>query len=384
MDQIADKTGDDLVRLAKLHEFPEFVKSASMDQTLTPQNLAVTVYADPVNKLYPCHTAASTWLSSLYFGEKKAAYASEESARVQERLDHYSQYWRISGDVNQMQERSEALHKEAAAELPDDAYAWVWRDEDGNKDRKLPLRNAVEVKRACEWLHSYRDDIPFRDRNVVANKILEKAGEFGASVGEHGEFLEKQAGRGVCNPAEVVGMLKGRSTLAQNPEQKTQILKLAETISSSPREALQPDMLVKLADTVDSIDRGLGIVRNYSNAVPRPEDVIFKATFTKAAAEVHQHCSMTSGTVYDKNSLSKLGLDDLRSVFGDDFANEVGKGFDIDVEKLAEVAHTLPRPDAELFDNLCRECGISPALTKGASSAIGMSDEELSTLAGAY
>ena len=104
----------------------------------------------------------------------------------------------------------------------------------------------------------------------------------------------------------------------------------------------------------------------------------------EAAGEVEAHCAMTSGTVYDKGSLSKLALDDLRSLFGTDFAKEVSTGLDLDVEKLAEVAHTLPRPEAELFDNLCQECGIAPAMSKGASAPLEFSEEDLEKLASSY
>jgi hypothetical protein len=385
MDHIADKNGEELVRLSTLHEFPDFVKSANMDQTLTPANLAITTYADPVNKRFPCHNAASTWLSNLFFAEKRASFHPAEVSRVQDRLDHYNQYWRIAGDVANMRSRVQTLHKEAGEELPDESYAWVWRDDEtGHKDRRLPLRNAVEVKLAGEWLHKYCDSVPFQDRNVIAKKILIKASSFGASLGEHGEFLEKQAGRGVCDPAEVASMLQDRARLAKRADHKEQILKLAASVKNSPRLALGPDMLIKLACTVDMIDRGLGIVREYSQKIPRPEDVIFKATFTKAAGEIDAHCAMTSGTVYDKGSLSKLALDDLGSLFGTDFVKEVSTGLDLDVEKLAEVAHTLPRPEAELFDNLCQECGIAPAMSKGASDPVGLSPGDLARLTAGY
>jgi superfamily I DNA/RNA helicase len=46
----------------------------------------------------------------------------------------------------------------------------------------------------------------------------------------------------------------------------------------------QPTELVKLAETIDIIDSALHIKGKYTDNIQRPEDVIFKVTFTKAAA----------------------------------------------------------------------------------------------------
>src|SRR4051812_16296814 len=80
-DHVADKNGVELIRLAKQYEFPTFVKQANLDQTLNPGKLPASIYADPRpgREQFPCDTAASTWLSTLYFTEKRAEFHPKDA-----------------------------------------------------------------------------------------------------------------------------------------------------------------------------------------------------------------------------------------------------------------------------------------------------------------
>ena len=168
------------------------------------------------------------------------------------------------------------------------------------------------------------------------------------------------------------------------PALREQLHKMASVVATQPRQALVPDMLVKLAETVDTVDRGMGLYGKYTAKIPRPEDVIFEATFTKAASEMAEVVPMTSGKTYAKSELAKLALDDVRSLFGNDFADEVRVGLKVDPEKLAELASTLPRPEAGLFDRLMADCGLNPAMAKAASVGQGFSHADFAAMAKAY
>ena len=178
-------------------------------------------------------------------------------------------------------------------------------------------------------------------------------------------------------------MLERRSKLAKKAEHREAIIKLAETVRNTPRVALQPNELVKLATTVDLIDYAIGLKGKYTDLLPRPEDVIFKVTYTKAASDHGKLCTLQTGSVYDKSQLAKLAREDVVDLFGNDFANEVCTGFEIDPEKIAEVANTLPRPDAELLEHLLAEAGQRPQLAKSASCD-PIDTETLEALAAAY
>lgn len=385
VDHVADKNGSELFRLAQIYEFPDFVKKANMELVMNPGQLAVTVYADPVRRQFPCHNAASAWLSAAYFYEKKAEFHPNDAARIEQRLDHYVDYWRIRPQVEALKTKNAEYTKSASDKLPDSAYAYVWVGENGHKDRRLPLRNAVEVKQAADYLFQYADRFDFKTRNTMAKKIMTKAAALGAGLGDKREWLEKSAGLGVGDPKAIVAMIEDRAKLAKdNPEFRRGILKLAEVVRTTPRAALAPEALADLCHTVEQIDRTLGVFNKYAATIPRPEDVIFSATFTKAAAELAETCALTSGNAYRKEQFSKLALDDVRSLFGDDFADQVKKGFEVDSEKMAELAHTLPRGDAELLDRMMADCGLHPVQVKAASVKQGFSDRDWQKLAEQY
>lgn len=384
-DHIADKNGVELARLSKLYAFPDFVKKADFGTLMADERRAVSVYADPVRRQYPCDNAASTWLSALYFLEKKAEFHPKDAARIQERLDHYVDYWRIKPAYVQLKTQHAGLHKEADAQLPDSAFAWVWTDEArGRKERRLRLKCAAEVQAACEWLHKYRDRIPYKDKYKIACRIKDAQAKFGAAIGDFVDFLDKQAGYGVCQPEEVVRLIEQRAYFARTPEQKEHIVKLAETVRSTPKVALQPTMLVKLAETVDTLDRALGLVKFYGDTLQRPEDVIFSATITKTAAELVRHVATSTGSVFEREALSKLALSDVRAVLGDEFADRVRTGLQVDPEKMASELGALPRPDAALVEGLLAERGIGPVLRKAASARVGFNRAQLRKMAEAY
>ncbi len=387
-DHVADKGGVELHRLAKLYDFPDFVKKANFDTTFQPDSC--TSYADLPRKQFPCHTAAATWLSTLYFTEKKAEFHPKDQNHIQRQLNYYVTFWKIKEAVDKIFSRHQELHKSGADELPDSSFAYVRVRDDGTKERHLPMRNASEVKQAADWLFTYRDKLPFSreeggGRHQVAVKILEKAARFAAKLDGRYEFLEKQAGRGICNPQEVYQTLVNRSYLTVNEDFRKHIVKLAMAIKEQPHQSLHPEALIKLAETIDHIDRSLGITAKYTDKIPRPEDVVFRVTFDKAAGDLQEVVAMTTGRIYKKADFAKIPLSGVRDLFGRDFAEEVKAGLDqVDPEKLAELGATLPMGDAELFDKLAAECGVHPQLTKAASAKVGFSPDALKGLAKLY
>jgi len=385
LDHVTDVNGAELHRLAKLYDLPDFVKQADTD-VLTPANLPVSVYADPRVKLYPCNNPASTFLSCLFFAEKQGSYSPGNRKHVQERLDQLVEYWGIEEPVRQMRAKHADMHRDPDSLLPDSDFAYVRILDSGQKDRHWRIKNAKEVKLAAQSLYENRDhpELPFSFRRVIADKILVKAAAYGASLGEHEGFVERQAGHGVCNPDEVVDMIGIRVKLAKDNGQRQLLTKLASTVNGQPSSALTPDMLVYLADTMDAVDRSTKLAGRYTDSIKRPEDVIFSVTYKEASASVKSVVALTTGSIYEKGQFSKLSADDLTSLFGKDLANQVTTGMDIDPEKLAEVAATLPRGNAEMFEQLLKESGIPPMAHKSASDMDGISPTMMESLAKHY
>jgi hypothetical protein len=407
MDHIADfqRGGAELRRLGRIYERPDFIKVAkvieddgSVSVHFTVPAGAENTYADKVRKQFPCHTKIATWLSALFYQEKRAEFHPKDRAQIEKNLDYYASYWLIKPAYDALKARADDLEKKADSFLPDSAYMYVWVNEDGSKDRRLPLRSAAEVKAAADYLFEYRDRFDFPARHAMARKVLEKASHYGAAVTNRIEFLEKQAGRGVCDPKEVALEIEKRALLVPadagvthdedgKPSEglRERFRKMAATIADTPSQHLHPDRLVKLATTIDQLDRQLGLVPRYGQGLTRPEDVVFSATFAKAAAELTARVATTTGTVYEKAAFGRLALSDVKALFGDEFAGRIGTPLgDVDAEKMAEEVATLPRPDAQLLDNLLSDSGISPVLRKSGSDRQGVTKEEFEAIAAQY
>lgn len=384
-DQIADSAHVELNRLAKVYKFPDFVKQASGDILQPRVGIPGHLFADVVNRQFPCDDAASTWLSAVFFNEKRAEFSTRDQQQIESRLQRYIDYWRISGSVKAAKDTWAGRHKEAEAQLPDSDYAFVWAGSDGLKDRRLRIKTAAEVRDAARYLVQHRDAFTYEQRNTMAKKVLDKAIKLGAAIGDQREFLERQAGMGCCSPQDVINLIRHRANFVKNAEVKEHFIKMAKTIEDLPARALQPGMLIKLATTLDMLDRANGLCQSYEHGLARPEDVIFKATFSKTADVLQAHVALTNGNYYEKSALKKVALADLRGLLGNEIADAVATPLgEVDAEKMAELAATLPLPDAALFSNLLSDQGVAPILRKAASARQGMVEEEMQAWAEVY
>lgn len=368
IDQTADRNYVELHRYARLYSFPEFVKNASTDQ-LRAADLPVTVYADVrAPYQFPCHTKTAAYLSWVWFLEKKAELAPKTAKAIEARLEKFASGWGIQGDLEQLKAKHASFSQNDLGALPDSSFALVWASDVGQKDRQYPLRNAMEVKAAAAWFNEYRDEFSFNDRQTIAQKILEKANHYGAGISDFDNMLRKQAGKGFCQPTKAAAFIRARVKTARAADSgiKAQMLKLADKVQTADMLAFNSSALCGLAETIDQFDRIAGI--KVSESVPRLEDVLFGDTYEAVVKLAKEMCSTTTGAVYEAEQFEKLSVNEVSSMFGSDFAEAVTTGLKIDGQKMAEVAQTLPRPDAKMLDELMGEAGMAP-ITKRASAA---------------
>ena len=116
IDAASDTNREELARMVKLYEIPDFVKQANLDFTMNPDGISINSYADPVRRKFACHTAAATWVSGMYFHEKKAEYHPKDRQRIESRLESYVDYWRIRPAYNTLVKEANNL---ISQELPD-------------------------------------------------------------------------------------------------------------------------------------------------------------------------------------------------------------------------------------------------------------------------
>lgn len=381
LDQGLDLNGREQYRIAALYQAPAFVKQASTEQLVGPDDLGSHLYADRRRRRWPLHTKAATWMSMAFFQDKRPLLAEREAKEAEARLLEAAEFWGIRAEAEGLREKAAAARRDDLSGLPDEDFAWT---RDG--ERHLPLRNAPEVKAAAEYLVRWRDEFTFRDRQDMARRILQKAARHGAGLGELDDFLEKAAGFGGCAAAQAAGLVRDRAKLARaaHPDVAAELEKMAGMILADPQRARMPDMLAKVAETIDTVDRLLH-VREYSAAVPRPEDVLFAITRKTASAFSEQHLRTTAGSVYDRDDLARLRTRTVRDYLGDELAEATSSdGLAVDAVKLAEILPTLPLGDARVFDQMCQDVGIRTFAKEAADRRTGFTREDLKALAAAH
>ena len=365
IDQSGDVNLVETNRLNAMYGFPEYVKQASVQAVCSPPGDSPTMFADPVSHQFPVHSKAATLVSHMFFLANEDQVNPKLRPLIRGRLDKMAVYWGIGGDVEAVRVKHAQMQKDA---VPDSRYAIVIASDNGVKDRRYPLRNAMEVKAAAQWfenhLDSLRTEFLFTDRQIIARNILRKAGEYGADIGDYTETLQKSAGMGVGSPSKIAAAIRNRVKAADRVKPGLAVLfeALANKVASQPRAFLDPDTATKLATTIETFDRETHLLNKYSPGLPSVEDALFDVTHEKLASIHANSCQTLTGSVYTTDQFSKLSFSDVKDLFGDDIANEVCTGLGIDPAKFAEVATTLPRPDAISLDTMMADKGLHPLM----------------------
>lgn len=387
LDQSHDTNHQEFFKLAGTFGVPDFVKSATFedvngpaDKSLPPHN-----YGWPATKEFPVHTAAATWTSAGMLITKKADCNDTKYDFVLDRLLKAARYHGIFDEVQKLIVKASTFTP--TDDLPDSDFAVVLFDENNNKLRHLALRNSLEVKAAADYLHKYRDSFSFHTRQNMAERILDKANQYGTSLGNLEDFVEKQAGYGDCPSASIAELLWNRIKLIgqidKPNETQIELAKMAKSIMDNPGAIHTPAAMQKIASIVDSVDRAYGIT--YSAAVPAPEDVLFQVSRKVANKIASEHVHTISGNIYKLADFNRLDLDETRKMLGDGFVDSITTGgLYVDLEKVSDVVPTLPRGDANLLDRLLAETGIAPHAKEAAHKSGMLNRDELQKMAADY
>lgn len=384
MDQVHDTNGQDLYRIVKLYDPPQFVKSAS-DNELCGDVMPSHVYADPRRKLFPCHTPAATWTSWAFFLEKQGNFSPEDARSVRERLERFTTIHGIEDHIARLREKFAWMQKHSTEDLSDDDFALVIPVEREIR-RMYPLRNEQEIKAAAEYLFQFRNRIPYPQRQQMASRILDKAEKKAVFHLPQREMLEQTAGRGFCLASECASLLRNRVRAVDGPGKKSllqhELLKLAREVEANPSITRNPNFLYKIACAVDLFDWSFGLNQQYGPSFPPVEDVLFSLSTQKMAKVLSEHVETVNGSVYRLSDLEKIRLRDVEDALGSDIADAMsGDGLTVDIQKAAEVLPTLPRGDAEIFDSIAESCGVFPAGKEAKAQAIDISFKNLKKLA---
>ncbi len=382
LDQSGDISGAIQWELLRTYAAPDFVKSASYEKKHgEPDKLPTTAYAGN-NRTFPIHTKAATWLSAAFVTyNMRTKTASKELDAVKDNILQAAERWGILHDVTDMFDRKKS------AEAIGVAYALVY-EEDGQTKKAFPLRNAKEVLAASEVFTQHHTKLAFDVKCKMAQNILAKMTEYGAMVAD-ADLLAKCAGYGFTSAQHIAEAWNSRAVLlrAFSPGMAKQAQAVAESVIESSVDARDTAARLKMASLMDSVDKQNNLVGFYaSGELERPEDVMFGISYKKAAEISTNSVRLVTGDTFELSSLEKLSADDVTDWLGEDFTQSVREDLSdrLDIEKLAAVVPTLPRPDVITFKAMLAQAGERPAATvkKAYSILDGMDIEKLAASLG--
>lgn len=387
LDHTQDLSGAETHRLTQLYPAPDFVKQADHAKIHgDPEAMKPHMYADVTKRLFPCHTKAATWMSSLFFGANQRKFAPAEAVHIQERIIKSASYWGIAPEVDMLWQKMASDVVRGYEAVPDDQFALVWVA-DGQKHRNYPLTNSTQVKQASDWFGQYHGEFNWSDKHQIASKIVARSEELSVPI-SHSELLMKCAGFGYCAAETAAQAWEKRAALTRstNPVFAAEATQLATVIRGATFEARDQGMRIKMAALMDQFDHEAQLHTLYdAGGLLRPEDELFGITEKVAGDFLSTHAQTTTGAIYEKTALERLSIGQITEWMGQDFANEVATGgVMLDMDKLAEMLPTMPRDDAEMFERMTSAAGIAPMAREKAASASGMSDEDREALATLY
>jgi hypothetical protein len=340
---------------------PDFVESAPIAKQQEIVALPNEVFADPVNRKFPLHTKAATWLAQAYFSHDRHLYTTQQASTIQAKIEKAAKYWSIDEFTKQARDGVETSMARTPPDLSDEDYALVV-EQDGRKNPMLPIHNAESVKAAAATLYNMRSKCPYEWRLLAARKILHKAAQLKVGLdNDLSSYMTKAAGLGSTFPAHAAETLANRVLMIPDSQKDVKVAAAKLVRAVNKMNGLpSAEQLVKLATIVDRLDREQGFTKYYDEAgLETPEEIFFALTREKAAQIRDSYCILSTGTVVPFEALQSAPLAKIASTLG--FLNRVqsDNSLDVNVEKFAKIAATLPRDDAEMLTRLLHAANVA-------------------------
>jgi len=372
LDQQGDKLGTIRHELEVRNLLPAYVKTASAEELLGDDTVA---FADQAAHEFPIHTKAATALSALYFRRNIDAMPANRVERVAMKLAAAIRFWEIEHDVAPSLDAWHAEHTPVDQPIVPGDCLYI---SDAGVPR-CPMRNDGEVKAAAEWLNQHRNKIEIADATEMATKIMTKAAELSVDLDPQArDGLERMAGHGIASPACLQRAIASRIPFCNVATQ----VKLAEIADATPKELRDPEELLKIASTLEAIDRSTGLINRWGKEIAHPVDALFPVTVKAANDFADSTVRLITGSIYDLDATSTLPAGCIADALGDDIAMDLAMpGRKLDRAKLAEMLPTLPRPDAVRFERAAAAAGVTPRVKTAAAIGTTLQEADLLALA---
>lgn len=271
-------------------------------------------FAWPEKRAFPVHTPEHTVFSRVY---------RENTINVP---PHVDKTLKEASEVYGLDENLFTRPKVAAAvDNPDD---YLLPDL-----RRLPCRNAEQVKLAEEKLLAGYTKLSVETRALACRRLIEKAAAFEVKLNP---LMRKLAGFTVSSTRVMREWIEARREAAPDLY-KTAYQKLADGLKGLPPEIRDREQLIKVAETLCELDKKAGLQKHYDRKLPDPLMTVFNTD--KFAGP-----GITLGSKFiSMDRLASYPATFYGDILGSDFVREASDNRGgVDPQKLAMILETLP------------------------------------------
>lgn len=364
-----------LTKISQEEGLPDFVKQADVSLMASPSELPKEAFAIESKRLYPMFDKASTWLSSRYFTKSAKGIPEPTRTAVGNKLKKACSAFGITWPKEKAKE---------VVKLAESDYALV-DEHNGRKILRYPINTKENVEASIYKFSSEYALYPPDWRKKAAERLLEKAGEYGIKFGPKDSVSKYACRTKSLETIKTAMKLRSRYTTS---DEFSQLYR--DIIEKSAQE--DPETLVS---AIDILDRSSGLARYWDHGISDPylsvykqaeeekvpekdvlvEDVVLESGEDKEeegskeepenedgddvdVEESEGKSAETSGrtiTLADRpisiDQLAGMPLEWYSDILGDDVAKEIADGNEIDEEKLKIILASLPRPSQLLIVN---------------------------------
>lgn len=324
-----------LHRIVGVTTCPAYVKTAA-EQVDTP-SCPANGWADPIRRMYPCHTKAATYCSYAL-----AADANEGTDTV-EAIRKFASFWGIEQDLGPIDAAVATARRVVSYdEMPDRDFALVQKHAGQTLRKFAAFDGESTFQAACAFAtNCWRYPLAWRKQAAV--NILARAEKHDVVLPDYAlDRLQKSAGFALPSQESLDGMLLDRLNLLgiRHNDAQVKLSSAVEAIGSSPL-CHDHEAVGALLDAVDSFDREFKLAQHYEGGrLALPEDALV-VTHSELAKLASSRVRLINGVSIDMGDLNSEALE------------SVSEGLSkLSRLKLAEVLPTLPLPEADLLVEL--------------------------------
>lgn len=354
MDALHDNSFRKWVKIATLigiENVPSYVRQYTLPDEKTASTLSDSLFADPVNRLYPISDKAGTWLSATYYAFDASAHDVKVASAVWQGINDAAAAYGIVEDIVKVRkDLAEAFTtKQASAE--DNNYGWLERDGTGKViERRYPMFDITGVKKAAEYFDENRRHYGLGMCRTVAGNILRKAAEYGVDTATLPASIEREAGLGLPRRTVIMRELNERAELSKDAENGALLANVTRLVGASDDEELHANV-EKIAEVLEQFDKLEGLTKHYGKGITYPTDFLYGVslkeadTFVNKSAKLHRY-------VFNVEKLAEnMPVQLITDILGEKRGLDSCDNGKLSVVKLAAMLNQLPMADKAALED---------------------------------